>query len=493
MWLTKFKDEPEYKATKDALDFQKKAFDKIKDLEYAAIFHEQGLGKTKIAIDLLLYWFKKQIVDIVVIFTKKGLLYNWEKEIIKHSDIIPSIFSQNKVSNFGSFTAASRLFVGNFELLITEFERFKNFFDGKKVGVILDESTKIKNPKARITKYFFNFSKKFKKRIIMTGTPSANRPEDLWAQIKFLDDGESLGKDFKTFAKTVSLNNKLSKDRERQIQYEKNLENLKIKIEPFSVREIKSRSKEIRNLIPEKKIYNIHCSWENNQLEMYKKIREEFKAFVVKNGVPQEDNSQAILKRLLRLIQIISNPILVDEKYSNIPGKFHKLKEILKNIAEKKEKVIIWTSFVKNVNWLSKNLDSSKIVKVHGGLDMHTRNISIDSFCEKPEITTLIATPQSSKEGLTLTVANNVIFYDRLLSVDDYLQAQDRIHRLTQTKKCSVYNLLMKDSIDDWVNLLLKAKHLAAQLLLGDITREEYEEKIDYTFADILKKILEIK
>lgn len=42
----------------DAFPYQKEAFEAVKDLEYAAIFHEQGLGKTKIAIDLILYWLR---------------------------------------------------------------------------------------------------------------------------------------------------------------------------------------------------------------------------------------------------------------------------------------------------------------------------------------------------------------------------------------------------------------------------------------------------
>lgn len=45
--------EPSFIAKCDAFQYQKEAFEAIKDLEYAAIFHEQGLGKTKIAIDLL--------------------------------------------------------------------------------------------------------------------------------------------------------------------------------------------------------------------------------------------------------------------------------------------------------------------------------------------------------------------------------------------------------------------------------------------------------
>ena len=50
-----------YSAKNTAFPYQKEAFMAIKDLEYSAIFHEQGLGKTKIAIDLLLYWLKKKI------------------------------------------------------------------------------------------------------------------------------------------------------------------------------------------------------------------------------------------------------------------------------------------------------------------------------------------------------------------------------------------------------------------------------------------------
>lgn len=51
--------EPNLLAKYDAFPYQKEAFDAIKDLDYAAVFHEQGLGKTKIAIDLLLYWLEK--------------------------------------------------------------------------------------------------------------------------------------------------------------------------------------------------------------------------------------------------------------------------------------------------------------------------------------------------------------------------------------------------------------------------------------------------
>ena len=124
---------------------------------------------------------------------------------------------------------------------------------------------------------------------------------------------------------------------------------------------------------------------------------------------------------------------------------------------------------------------------------MEERNKSVKKFLADQDCRVLVATPGAAKEGLTLTVANHVIFYDRGFSLDDYLQAQDRIHRVSQTKTCYVYNLLMRDSIDMWVDTLLQAKKLAAQLTQGDISLDYYRSQMTYSFGDILSEILNIQ
>lgn len=63
MKSNKLKREPKYIAKFKAFPYQQEAVDAVKDLEYAAIFHEQGLGKTKIAIDVLLYWLSECSMD----------------------------------------------------------------------------------------------------------------------------------------------------------------------------------------------------------------------------------------------------------------------------------------------------------------------------------------------------------------------------------------------------------------------------------------------
>ena len=94
---------------------------------------------------------------------------------------------------------------------------------------------------------------------------------------------------------------------------------------------------------------------------------------------------------------------------------------------------------------------------------------------------------------MTLTVANHVIFYDRTFSLDDYIQAQDRIHRISQERDCYVYNLTIEDSIDGWTNTLIEAKQAAASYGQGDIEYEEYRRKMRYDVASELRSVLGIE
>ena len=71
---------PKLSTKHEAYSYQLDAFQEVKDLSYAAVFHEQGLGKTKIAIDLLLFWLIEDIIDTVFIVTKKILVQNWCEE-----------------------------------------------------------------------------------------------------------------------------------------------------------------------------------------------------------------------------------------------------------------------------------------------------------------------------------------------------------------------------------------------------------------------------
>ena len=476
-------------AKRSAFPHQLEALEAIKDLPYAAVFHEQGLGKTKIGLDLALSWLARDTVDSVLIIAKKGLIQNWRSEVASHSHVPPRVLGQDRNANFYAFNSPARLYLSHYEAVLSERKRLDLFLRTRRVGVVLDEAHKIKNPDTEVSKALHALAEGFVRRLIMTGTPVANRPYDLWSQVRFLDGGEALGHEFATFKRTLDLTNDLGRDKDRATAFANALEQLFEKIRHFSVRETK---KTTSLKLPGKTIQNMECLLEPRQAEIYDQFRDQLAAVVVQEGRPILDDAEVLLKRLLRLVQVASNPALVDQSYRTPPGKFLALDELVHGAVDAGEKIVVWTSFTENADLLGLHLDEFGACVVHGGLSMAKREEALDTFKTAPECRVLVATPGAAKEGLTLTVANHAVFFDRSFSLDDYLQAQDRIHRISQDKPCFVTNLIATGTVDTWVDALLTAKHLAAQLGQGDISRHEYDAHADYAFGQMVRDVLRL-
>lgn len=480
----------DFSSNTKAFPYQTEAYLTIRDLDYSAIFHEQGLGKTKIAIDLMLYWLQKRNIDTVLIVTKKQLVQNWVNELSVHVNIKPRILNNDRCNNFYVFNSPAKIILANFEVLSTEKERMRLFLKSRNVAIIVDESTKIKNPQSQLTKDFFDLSNLFKIKTIMTGTPIANRPYDIWAQIFFLDHGKSLGEDFESFKQQTDLSNKLNENQESRSRFEEAVGKIFNQIKPFTVRETK---KSCAIVLPRKIYESVYVEFEPNQYRMYHKVIKELQIEIQQEGIRILDDDTIALKRLLRLLQIASNPRLIDEKYVSSSGKERELDRLLEEIVLANEKCIVWSSFIDNIDWFYKKYQRYNPCRIHGSLSIDSRNMAVEKFKKDPTSKVLFATPQAAKEGLTLTVANNVIFYDRGFNLDDYLQAQDRIHRISQQKECYIYNLIMRRSVDEWIDKLIDSKQQAALLAQGDITIAEYQKVADYSYAKIIKSILEEK
>lgn len=465
----------------NAFPYQVEAIDAVRNLPYAAIFFEQGLGKTKVAIDLILDWLLEDTIDSVIVITKKGLVNNWIQEFKMHSLLKPRIISSDRAANHRAYFSPSRVYIANYEAIALEEQRIKQFSKQRRLAVILDESQKIKNPDSTLTKAYFRMSSGFKKRVIMTGTPMANRPYDIWSQIYFLDEGESLGKGFSAFKSKLDLPSGESSS------YIEELSKVFPRIATFSLRQTKEGS----GLNLPGKIYETEfAEWESKQRIMYEQIKTELRLEVVREGIPRIDKADALLKRLLRLVQVASNPKVIDDSYEEKPGKIAVLNNLLEKIVDQKEKVIIWTSFVDNCRYLKDNYSYLGTVQINGSMSISDRNKSVQKFKEDASVQVLIATPSSAKEGLTLTVANHVIFYDRSFSLDDYVQAQDRIHRISQTRTCYVHSIVLPDSIDEWVGALINLKMASARYGMGDTNDKELSDVLSIDVKDILNSVL---
>ena len=470
-----------------ALPFQAEAVLATRDLPYAALFHEQGLGKTKMALDLTLHWLTSGAVDSVIVVTKRTLVPNWEREAKFHTNLLPVVLGQDRRSNFFAFNRPCRLYLTHYEVMHSERGRLNLFAKARRLGVILDESHRIKNPNSRAAVALHSLGPLLVRRVIMTGTPVANRPYDIWSQVYFLDGGESLGSSFSSFKSDTDFRKKLGEDSNVTIEFEHRLGSIYERIRHFTIRETKA-SAELT--LPDKVIRNTPAYLEPSQSVLYEKYRRELAAEVLMNGLKTLDDAEEILKRLLRLVQVASNPHLVDHSYEGTPGKLSVLDTIVHKMDNSGPKTIIWTGFTENVSLLAQRYPGMRPARVHGRLSISDRIRDLHRFMDDPSCRILVATPGAAKEGLTLTVANHALFLDRTFSLDDYLQAQDRIHRISQTKECVVENLVAVGTIDEWVGELLSAKELAAALVQGDITRSEYQDQATYAFNQVLQQVL---
>ena len=477
---------PRLSAKQDAYPYQLDAVRVVRSLPYAAIFHEQGLGKTKIAIDIMLFWLCDDTVDTVFVVTKKMLVQNWIHELVTHSYITPTILSKDRRRNSVALNSPVLIYVLNYEVVSANADLIREFLRTCRVGAILDESQKIKNPESRLTAHFHSLAKGFERRIIMTGTPAANRPHDMWSQIKFLDDGESLGGSFTSFRELHDLPQRPSAS--DVVQYGSRLADIMDKIRKFSVRETK-RTAGIK--LPGKTIQSHLVELAPRQAQIYNTYRDLLRRELPENAAAiMSDSADLILTRLLRLVQCASNPGLIDKTYIELPGKLDKLAELLEEVRKEGTKAVVWTRFVDNVEWLAEQFDVYCPQRVHGRMQLDDREEAIRIFKSKEECRVLVATPGAAKEGLTLAVASHAIFYDRGFSLDDYLQAQDRIHRISQRRECFVHNIMARNTIDEWIDTLLNAKHQAARLAQGDTSRQEFDESYPLDLARTLGDVL---
>ena len=133
------------------------------------------------------------------------------------------------------------------------------------------------------------------------------------------------------------------------------------KIERFTVRETKG-SAGIQ--LPEKLVENVIVQPEAEQRRLYEAFRDDLRAEVTRGGEIVEDQANEILKRLMRLVQVASNPRLVDEAYDQVPGKLPQLLAIVDGAVADGSKVIVWTNFVGNAEWLTGQLAHAGAVQV---------------------------------------------------------------------------------------------------------------------------------
>ena len=451
--------------------------------EEFAYFMEMGTGKTKVLIDNLAMLYDKGKVDGALIIAPKGVVGTWyNQELPNHlADHIENVTvlwqaninkkQQEKLDQLFKTGHKLHILVMNVEALSTDKGKLfaAKFLRSHKSMLAIDESTTIKNPKAKRTKNILSLGDICKYRRIMTGSPVTRNPLDLYSQCEFLNPRLLQFTSYYAFRnryaemKTIHVHGRSV----NVVHKFQNLKELSETLKPFSYRVLKQDCLDL----PEKVYIKREISLSPEQKKLYEQMKKQ--AIAVLNG--KQVTSVTVLTQLMRLQQITCGHFTADDG-SIQPVKNNRLAELLDVLEEVEGKVIIWGHYqedVKNiVNILTEKYGPGSVVSYYGLTPQEERQKNIKRFQANNGVRFLVGTPQTGGYGITLTEANTVIYYSNGYDLEKRMQSEDRAHRIGQKKTVTYVDIIAQDTVDEKIVKSLRKKINIASEVMGEELRD---------------------
>ena len=464
---------------------QLKALEASYDNESFALLMDMGTGKSKVLVDTIAYLDSQDLINSVIILAPKGVYKNWVgKELPAH---MPDA-TKHKVAYWASpLTKAHKeaireiwkpdehlhILVMNIEALSTgKAEEVATKFvssHGGRTLIAIDESTVIKNHKARRTKAAIRVAKRCAYKRILTGSPITKTPLDLFAQFQFLGE-QLLG--FKSYyafcsryADMIKRSASGGSHQYNQILGFRNLDELTESIKPHSFRVTKDECLDL----PEKTYTKRSIELTTEQKNMYNQMK---KTAVALLDDMEMVTANAVITQLLRLHQISCGFVNTDDG-NIVRFKNNRMPELLAILEEVNGKAIIWANYRHDIMAIEMEIarayGSSSVATYFGDTDGEERQNIVDRFQNDDELRFFVGQPRTGGYGLTLTAASTVIYYSNSYDLEVRLQSEDRAHRIGQTNAVTYIDLIAQGTVDEKiVGALRKKINIATQVLEED-------------------------
>ena len=205
----------------------------------------------------------------------------------------------------------------------------------------------------------------------------------------------------------------------------------------------------------------------------------------------------AVLRALLRLKQVCNHPSQAsgDGRYAPADsGKFARLAEVCQELAERRERTLVFTQFREIIDPLAAHLATifggRPGLALHGGTAVGRRRALVDRFQAADGPPFFILSLRAGGTGLNLTAASHVIHFDRWWNPAVENQATDRAFRIGQRRNVLVHKFITTGTIEEKIDqMIAEKKALAADLLDGDreidLTELSDDELIDLVRLDV--------
>ena len=394
---------------------QEQALNQTENFNRVAYYLDMGLGKTFVGSEKMMQF--ETPVNIVV--CQKSLIPTWIEHFqTYYSDYdIWDLTSKNGMKGFMSSNSMVQngqfkmIGVINYDLLFRRsyFKELENF------TLMLDESSMIQNEAAKRSKFILQM--KPANVILLSGTPTSGKYENLWSQIHLL--GWKISKDlyWKQYIETewVEEDGFFRKD---VVGY-KNVDRLKQKLREHGA--IFMKSEEVVDL-PEQIDNKV-------MIGTTKEYRKFMKSRIITVQGKEMIGDSALTKRLYAR--------MLCGHYNQ-----NKLEAFRDLVDSTDDRLIVFYNFNEELAELV-NLVKDKPVSIING------SIKDLSAYEEHENSITFVQYQAGSSGLNLQKANKMIYFTLPQSCENYMQSKKRIHRIGQNKRCFYYYLLVSGSVEE--------------------------------------------
>ncbi len=407
---------------------------------------EMGLGKTLQIISLVALKIKEGSNGPFLIVAPVSLIENWRREFKKFAPQVETYihFGASRTGYFKNL-AAHQVVITAYTTLVNDQSVFNPI---KWECVFLDEAQAIKNPSAQRTLAVKSLQRK--SSFCISGTPFQNHMLDIWSLVDFV------------------MPNYLGSKSDYLARFEDDLDGAR-QIEPIITPIMLRRTvEEVANDLPDKILIPQAIVMDSLEADIYERIRQE---------TLQEYSSKktATLPLISRLRQCSANPVLVDSGLGNdlsrYSAKYQRLLEIVEEIVYKREKVIVFTSFVRMIELMQKDLAirfEIPTYSIYGQTETKERQAIIDRFTEIDGSSVLIINPNAAGTGLNIVAANHVIHYTPEWNPAIEDQATARAYRRGQVKNVFVYHLFYANTVEDFMaNKIATKRDMIEEAIVG--------------------------
>jgi SNF2 family DNA or RNA helicase len=518
--LLALSDELEHSGFKRELKpFQLENLATILRLPHGADFSVPGAGKTTVALAGFALNRARGHVEQMLVIGPIAAFQSWKDDLVACLDPAPRITVHRGPGSI--IPENTELLLTNYNRVASDYDHVRKFVARKPTQIVLDEAHRIKRGASGVHgRAVLDLAYAARRRDVLTGTPAPQGAYDLVALMRFLYPGQD-----QQILPTGAYNERDGRDDEVLVATSN-------AIARYFVRTPKSRL-----MLPTTQFEVISQPMGAIQQAIYDALLGRYRGgFELKMAGRREFGRLGRI--VMYLLEAATNPMLLvagsdtsdedgfahpplplsgDEALADLlsryrdfemPWKYDQTATIVADAAGRGEKVIVWSTFVRNLNALDRHLAAFQPALVHGNVPPEdgatpgvvTREAELQRFRNDPACSVLLANPAACGEGISLHHwCHHAVYLDRTFNAGHFLQSQDRIHRLgLEEGTVTQFTILLSaGSIDESVDSRLREKVTALGRLMNDpglvrVALPESDDKHDDppVFADDMQAVV---